>query len=84
MNLLQNYQQPLSNKNLQHPPPLFPYMPLPLQSMRENSQNPSQFIRYLPLPPPPPITYKQASFTENSQSFSNLSFGAIKHLQHIP
>ena len=67
MNLLQNYQQPPSNKNLQHPLPLFPQMSLPLSSMSENSQIPPHFIPYLSLPPPPLVTYKQFPSIENFQ-----------------
>jgi len=66
INLLQNYQQPPSNENSQHPPSLFPLLPLPPPSMSENSQIPPHFIPYLPLPPPP-VTYNQSPSTENSQ-----------------
>ena len=68
MNLLQNYQQSPSNKNLQHPLPLFPYMPLPPLLMSKNSHNPPHFILYLALPQPPPVIYKQSLSTENFQS----------------
>ena len=68
INLLQNYQQPPSNKNSQHPPSMFPFLPLPLPSMSENSQIFPHFIPYLSLPPPPPVTYNQSPSTKNYQS----------------
>ena len=70
MNLLQNYQQYLSNENSQHPHPLFPTLPLPPPSISENYQISPYFIPNLSLPSlPPPLAYNQSPFLENFQSF---------------